>query len=243
MCPEQIWVIDATLRPPLVEVAVKMCVRQYIKLYAPSLAENVAHSYFASTLSHCRVLLAVGCNPSDSKTQVLGTASVRLGNGTSLPLELMELLKTKDGWQRFSECGFDASAAAESCRFAYAEVCDGNTDEAVALRVEVFRRLHDASLLVLEQHGCSQLWAVLPLHVAMFIKHYCHVPVKQAYTVQLNEDHQTLFDEYSGYWREGQPGLYRTGFPFQSISCPITSETIPLEAISSPSSRGEVRDG
>jgi len=215
---EQIWIIDATFRPPLVDVAVKMCVRQYVTRYAPPVTELDAHRYFSSTLKHCRVLVAVGQNSVET-AHVLGTASVRLGNGTSLPLEFMELLSPNDGWSRFSECGFDVNVAAESCRFAYSKRCEGNTDEVVARRIEVFRRLHDASLLTLEQHGYRQLWAVLPLHVAMFIKHYCNVPLEKADGICLNEDHRSLFDAYPGYWRQAQPGLYRTGFPFESISC------------------------
>ncbi|WP_146523374.1 hypothetical protein [Stieleria varia] len=125
----------------------------------------------------------------------------------------MELLTPDVGWDSFSECGFDARIAAESCRFAYSDTCDGNTDEAVLRRITVFRRLHNASHLLLEQYGYNQLWAVLPLHVAMFIKHYCYVPVVQAAGIQLNEEHGKLFDEYPGYWREGHPGLYRTGYP------------------------------
>ena len=245
MRPEHLWIIDATTRPPLLEVAVRMCVRQYVKLYAPTLTEQESRPYFASTLNHCRVLVAVGRDASNSTAHVLGTASVRFGNGTSLPLELMELVSPKGGWQEFSEHGFEPSVVAESCRFAYSEACEGNTDEAVTLRIEVFRRLHNASLLVLEQHDCNQLWAVLPLHVAMFIKHYCNVPVKRAATVRLNEDYQKLFDAYPGYWREGQPGLYRTGFPIESISCPTTVESIPFSAVSMPmpNSSGEASDG
>ncbi len=231
---EHLWIIDATTRPPLLELAIKMCVRQYVKLYAPTLTEQEARPYFASTMSHCRVLVAVGRDASNSTAQVLGTASVRFGSGISPSLEFMDLLIPEEGWQAFSEHGFDATAAAESCRFAYSEVCEGNTDQAVALREEVFRCLHNASLLVAEQHGCSQLWAVLPLHVALFIKHFCNVPVTRADGVRLNEDQRELFDEFRGYWREGQPGLYRTGYPIDSISCPMTGETTPINEISMP---------
>jgi len=229
-----IWIVDGTDHQPLIAAANAMCAREYSRLYGHDVTDDELHRDFCDSnpKSGQRTLIAMGYDEEYPCAQMLGTTSIRFGNATSEaddPLDFMRLLRPADGWSEYRSLGFNRLRAIEACRFAYAESCQGASDAAFNLRVEVFRRLHDAALLAGAQHDCNQLWAVLPLHVAMFIKHKCRIPAVRAEGLELNHQFEALFQRYPQYWLASQPALYRTSYATPRCESALHPEPIVFD--------------
>ena len=226
----QIWIEDVSNRQELVDVAGSIFCSEYSRLFCEGLSPAELRPDFDKVVgkSNVRTLMAFGTSKAVPTARILATTTFRFGSlyvGDRYPLELMELVHPPCGWDRYSHEEFRPERTVEGTLFAFAR--DITDAETLPLRIEIFRQLHSAGMMIGRQHGCDRYWSILLKSFARFVRSQVKLPCIATDEMLLNEEtHGDLFDRYPRYWRRGSPGVYITKTPATNYSLEKTAHNV-----------------
>jgi hypothetical protein len=215
---QPIRVEDVTEESGKLRMALSIVAESYAQLSTRRLEADAVYAELCQDEFHkqgrCRTFLATGHNPNSDRSEPLGTVRAIMArrpndDSAAEALEIMSLVRPREGWSQFTFDDFRAEDTAEIGRFAVSLACRKGLARAIGLPRMLMRDLVVAACRSALRSGHSQFWAIMPKYVAR-VAESAGLDLNLAPQVSLNHArHADLFNKYDRYWLRCSPRLYR----------------------------------
>src|SRR5262245_48468268 len=201
---------DVTHDPERLKWAFDLIVQGYLPLSSKPLTpwevnEDVCNDHYHRH-GIARTLVLTGCHPETGEREPMGTVRVTMGSTQTYdlglpPLEAMNLMSPKDGWDSFRFEGFNVDQIAEGGRIAVSATCRLGISKDIGLPAIVLRALFEMGFrFAIENYGKSQYWGILPSYVIKRVEslgvRVIPAPGRSYRTREIAE----MFQNYDVYW-------------------------------------------